>query len=54
MTERETVPLPEDPALAVVARALTDAGQFAYSVDSEWRWVYQTDEPPWLRITCIG
>jgi hypothetical protein len=54
MTERETVPLPEDPALAVVARALTDAGQFADIVDSEWRWAYPDRRVPWLRITCIG
>jgi class 3 adenylate cyclase len=37
-------PLPEDPALAAMAVALRDAGQWADVVDRDWRLVYSTDD----------
>ena len=40
----ETCPLPEDPVLAAVARALNDGGYWAEIVDREWRGVYMTDD----------
>jgi class 3 adenylate cyclase len=44
-------PLPEDPALAEVARALRDTGQWGFVVDARWRLVYVTDE---IRLTFGG
>lgn len=44
MENQETYPLPEDPALASVAAALRDAGQWGEVVDRDWRWVYMTDD----------
>jgi class 3 adenylate cyclase len=41
-------PLPQDPALAEVARALRDTGHWGWIVDDRWRVVYATDE---LRLT---
>jgi class 3 adenylate cyclase len=48
---RESYPLPEDSALADVARALRDTGHWAWIVDDHWRLVYVTDE---LRLTFGG
>jgi class 3 adenylate cyclase len=45
---QESYPLPDEPALADVARALRDTGQWGWVVDHEWRWAYVTDE---LRLT---
>src|SRR4051812_25030032 len=39
-----SLPLPEDPALAAMAAALRDAGQWADVVDRDWRLVYSTDD----------
>jgi class 3 adenylate cyclase len=39
-----SLPLPEDPALAAMAVALRDAGQWAEVVDRDWRLVYSTDD----------
>lgn len=44
MEGQETCPLPDDPALAAIAAALNDAGQWADIVDTGWRNVYMTDE----------
>jgi class 3 adenylate cyclase len=41
---QETCPLPEDPVLAAVARALNDGGYWAEIVDRGWRGVYMTDD----------
>lgn len=41
---QETCPLPEDPALASMATALNEAGQWAEIVDANWRWAYSTDD----------
>jgi class 3 adenylate cyclase len=41
-------PLPEDPALADVARAMRDTGHWGWVVDERWNAVYVTDE---LRLT---
>jgi class 3 adenylate cyclase len=41
---QESYPLPEDPALAEVARALRDTGHWGFVVDDRWRLVYVTDE----------
>ncbi len=49
MDDQEPYPLPEDPALASVAAALRDAGQWGEIVDRDWRWVYMTDD---LRLSC--
>jgi class 3 adenylate cyclase len=40
---RETNPLPDDPTLAAIARALNDAGHWATIVDRNWRNLYMTD-----------
>src|SRR6476646_6990680 len=40
----EPYPLPEDPALADVARAVRESGQWAWVVDAGWRVVDVTDE----------
>src|SRR3954447_25363318 len=44
----ESLPLPDDPALASWASALNDAGHFAYVFDASWRYTFVTDE---LRLT---
>lgn len=44
MDTQETCPLPEDPTLAAWATAMNDAGQWAEIFDSEWRFVYMTDD----------
>ena len=45
MTESfESLPLPEHPLLAAWASALNDAGYWAYVLDAEWRYVFETDE----------
>ena len=41
---QETCPLPDDPVLAAMAKALNDGGQWAEIVDRDWRGVYMTDE----------
>jgi hypothetical protein len=40
----EPCPLPEDPALADVAKALDTAGAWGFVIDSGWRMVYMTDD----------
>ena len=40
----ETLPLPDDPVLASWARALNDAGHWAYVIDAHWRLVFVTDD----------
>jgi class 3 adenylate cyclase len=44
----KSLPLPDDPRLAVWASALNDAGYWATLMDSQWRLVFATDE---LRLT---
>src|SRR4051812_34922465 len=44
----EKLPLPEHPVLEAWASALNDAGYWAFVVDAQWRYVFQTDE---LRLT---
>src|SRR5262245_31441873 len=44
----ESLPLPEDPALAACAAALNEAGFWAYVFDALGRYVFITDE---LRIS---
>lgn len=44
MGDQETCPLPDDPLLAAWATALNEAGQWAEIFDSEWRFVYMTDD----------
>src|SRR6478609_6829384 len=44
MVGQETCPLPDDPVLAAMAKALNDAGQWAEIADRDWRGVYMTDE----------
>jgi len=44
MKPLESLPLPEDPALASVAVALQEAGHWADIVDRDWRLVYSTDD----------
>src|SRR5215831_11462214 len=39
-----SLPLPDDPALAVWASALNDAGYWAQILDARWRLVFTTDE----------
>src|SRR5476649_2100987 len=51
MNDQESHPLPENPALASVAAALRDAGQWGEIVDRDWRWVYVTDD---LRLSYGG
>ena len=41
---QETCPLPEDPVLAAVAKALNEGGYWAEIVDRGWRGVYMTDD----------
>lgn len=48
MNAQGSYPLPEDPALAEVARALRDTGHWGWVVDDRWHVVYATDE---LRLT---
>ena len=43
----KSLPLPDDPRLAAWASALNDAGFFATLMDSQWRWVFVTDESRW-------
>ncbi len=43
MEGQETCPLPDDPTLAAIARALNDAGYWAIIVDRNWRHLYMTD-----------
>jgi class 3 adenylate cyclase len=40
----ETLPLPDDPVLASWARALNEAGYWAYVFDASWRYAFVTDE----------
>jgi len=40
---QETCPLPDDPTLAAIARALNDSGYWAIIVDRQWRNLYVTD-----------
>jgi class 3 adenylate cyclase len=40
---QETCPLPDDPTLAAIAKALNDAGYWAIIVDRNWRNLYMTD-----------
>ncbi len=49
MPLRDSIPLPEEPALASVAAALQEAGHWADIVDRQWRLVFSTDDK--LRIT---
>lgn len=49
--ERQSYPLPVDPLLAEVARALRDDGAWGQVFDAEWNFVYVTDE---LRRTFGG
>ncbi len=45
MTEpMEPLPLPDHPALAAWASVLNDAGYWAFVLDAQWRYVFQTDE----------
>src|SRR3712207_6488793 len=44
MPQGDDLPLPDDPALAAVARALEDAGQWAEIYDHEWRYAYVTTD----------
>lgn len=44
MEPQETCPLPDDPTLAAVAKALNEAGQWAEIFDPLSRFVYMTDE----------
>src|SRR4051794_41983911 len=46
-----TCPLPEEPALNEVARAMRDTRQWGVLVDSQWRVVYATDD---IRLTESG
>ena len=48
MQSQGPYPLPEDPALAEVARAIRDTGHWGWIVDDRWNVVYVTDE---LRFT---
>lgn len=43
MGGQETCPLPGNPTLAAIARALNDAGYWAIIVDRKWRNLYMTD-----------
>ncbi|HMS62094.1 MAG TPA: adenylate/guanylate cyclase domain-containing protein [Solirubrobacteraceae bacterium] len=51
MSDQQTYPLPDDPALADVAASLEGAGHWGWVVDPRWRIVYVTDE---LRLTFGG
>lgn len=48
MNAQGSYPLPEDPALAEVAKALRDTGHWGWVVNDRWHVVYATDE---LRLT---
>ena len=48
LVEDETCPLPDDPVLASVARALNDGGHWGEVVDREWRGAFLTDEARWM------
>jgi hypothetical protein len=48
---QETCPLPDDPALAEVAAAMSESGQWGEIIDRHWRWVYITDD---LRLSYGG
>lgn len=50
-TEPGSYPLPDDPLLAEVARAMRDDGAFGQLMDADWNLVYVTDE---LRRTFGG
>ena len=43
-TEPGSYPLPDDPLLAEVARAMRDDGAFGQLMDADWNLVYVTDE----------
>ena len=43
VTSEETCPLPDDPTLAAIARALNDADYWAMIVDRNWLCAYMTD-----------
>ena len=51
MGGQETCPLPDDPTLAAIARALNDAGYWAQIFDRNWRNLYMTDA---LRLSFGG
>lgn len=51
MIGQESCPLPEDPALAAMATALSGAGQWAEIVDADWRWLYMTSD---VRLSYAG
>src|SRR5690349_13494699 len=40
----EMLPLPDDPVLASWARAMNEAGHWAYVLDAHWRLVFVTNE----------
>ena len=44
MDDHESYPLPDDPALASAASALSEAGHWGWVVDDRWRLMYATDE----------
>lgn len=44
MDGQESYALPEDPALADAARAISEAGHWGWIVDDRWRLVYASDE----------
>ena len=44
MDGQESYALPADPALADAARAIRDAGHWAWIVDDRWRLVYASNE----------
>jgi class 3 adenylate cyclase len=51
MTEPlKSLPLPDDPELAVVGAALTEAGYSAWILDPTWRVVYGTDDMMWSLV----
>src|SRR5262245_50119618 len=43
-----SLPLPDDPTLATWASALNETGHWAYVLDTQWRYVWLTDE---MRLT---
>lgn len=47
MSDQESYPLPEDPALADAARAIGDAGHWGWVVDDRWRVVWGSDHLRW-------
>jgi len=44
MSVSEELPLPDDPALAAVARAMIEAGQWGVIVDAQWGFAFATRE----------